>query len=138
MRFKNFGLEIKDAKDKVTTLKCAARAKGPNLDVNVAYGDEVEIPELWAKPTRYANGARKPSPIEQLAPQLKPADDAERAAWEQIPAPAAPKTGAAGASPSAMSVDALVAQGLPRGIAETLVATYQAALKSSRDQVVAE
>lgn len=134
MRFKNVGLEVKDEKGKATVQKVAARAKGPDLDINVPFGGEVEIPAHWAKPRRFANGARRPSPIEMVAPQLVPSDEAERTEWLQTPAEEIAQK-QMGRNPVAMSVAALVAQGLPQGIAETLVATYQAALAQAKASV---
>lgn len=120
MRFKNFGLEVKDEKGKVTVVKCSAKAKGAHgLDINVPFGEEVEIPEIWAQPGRYANGARKPSPIEQVAPQLKPALDTDREVWEQIPPEAVKATGA---TPAQLSIKALAAQlGMSEGAVSMLL-----------------
>jgi hypothetical protein len=130
MRFKNFGLESKDEKGKVVVVKCAAKAKGPHgLDINVPFGEEVEVPEIWAHPSRFANGARKPSPIEQVAPQLKPALDADREVWEQIP-PEAPK--AAGAAPQQLSVKALASQlGMSEGAVAMLLEQVKAAARAA-------
>lgn len=133
MRFKNFGLEQRDDKTgKVTVIKCNAKAKGAHgLDINVPFGEEVEIPELWAHPGRYANGARKPSPIEQVAPQLKPALDTDREVWEQVPPEVAKPTGAA---PQQLSVKALAAQlGMSEGAVALLLDQVRAA-RAAGDQ----
>ena len=131
MIFKNFGLEVKNEKTgKLETVKCSAKAKGPHgLDINVPFGEEVEIPEIWAKPGRYANGARKPSPIEQMAPQLKPALDADREVWEQIPPeelkPAVPV--------QQMSVKALAAQlGMSEGAVAMLLEQVKATVRAAQ------
>jgi len=87
----------------------------------LAPGSTAEIPDAYAKPGRARNGARVPSTIEHLAPQLKPADEDERRAWEGVPAdePVA-------ARPQMPSVDGMVAAGVPRGVAEKLVEAAQA------------
>lgn len=126
MRFKNFGLEQKDEKGRVTVVKCSAKAKGAHgLDINVPYGEEVEIPEIWAQPGRYQNGSRKPSPIEQVAPQLKPALDTDREVWEQVPPEV---TKPAGATPQQLSMKALAAQlGMSEGAVALLMDQVRAA-----------
>jgi hypothetical protein len=77
----------------------------------------VDIPDGYAHPRRADNGSRRPSVIEELAPQLQPADAAEKAVWLQAPA-------ARGQSPKATNmptVEGYVASGVPRGQAEFLV-----------------
>lgn len=139
MRFKNIGIELTDDKGRKTTQKVHAIAKGPHgLDINVPFGEEVDIPDVWCKPRRYQNGSRKPSPIEMMAPQLVPANDAEREEWSRIPPEEAPVKRGQKGGPAVMTVEALVAQGLPRGIAETLVATYQAGLAAAQAAVKQE
>lgn len=60
----------------------------PELGIpSTAPGECVEIEASLCKPGRADNGSRKKSPIECYAPQLVPADDAERAAWEKAPEP---------------------------------------------------
>lgn len=57
---------------------------------SVGPGQDIEIPLALAAPYRRDNGARGPSPIEQVAPQLKPKADADRAAWLEVPTLAPP------------------------------------------------
>jgi hypothetical protein len=138
MKFKNYGIEERDDKTGRTNVrKVTVRVKTHDLDLTVPYGEEVEIPALYATPRRFQNGGRRPSAIEMLAPQLRPADSAELEQWLQVP-PEDPKVKAEGRNPVAMSVEALVTQGIPRGIAETLVATYQAALAATQAAAAAE
>lgn len=90
-------------------------------------GATVEIEDGYAQPRRADNGSRRPSVIEQLAPQLKPADPTERAQWERVP-DATPRAGKAAGMPT---VDGLVAAGVPKGQAELIVrAALEAALEN--------
>lgn len=86
--------------------------------ITVPPGGEIDIEDGYALPRRADNGSRRPSIIESLAPQLKPADPAERAVWEQ-----APQRGKRGAAPlgGMPTVEGLMAAGVPKGVAEGLV-----------------
>jgi hypothetical protein len=60
------------------------------LNLVVPAGGVCEIADGYCRPQLAANGARIPSIIESLAPQLVPADTAEEAAWRLPPASSAP------------------------------------------------
>lgn len=78
----------------------------------------VDIPDGYAHPRRADNGSRRPSVIEELAPQLSPADPAEKAVWLQTP----PANNKQSTKVSNMpTVEGYVASGVPRGQAEILV-----------------
>lgn len=85
-------------------------------------GQTIEVEEAYAMPRRHDNGSRRPSVIEQLAPQLKPASAAERLDWEQVPAARSRRT--PGRIPS---VDELVQSNVPRGVALEMVKQMHAA-----------
>ncbi|SRR6266567_1259192 len=76
-----------------------------------------EIPDGYAHPRRADNGSRRPSVIEELAPQLQPADPAEKVIWMQAPA----ARGQVQKVSNMPTVDGYVASGVPRGQAEILV-----------------
>jgi hypothetical protein len=80
-------------------------------------GKTVEIDNDLARPRRHSNGSRRKSIIEQLAPQLVPADPMERFDWEQAPEAPDPKK----RHTRLPSVESLVASGVPRGVAMELV-----------------
>lgn len=90
----------------------------------------VEIPDGYAKARLADNGARRPSIIEELAPQLRPADEAEHAEWLQPPARVT-RTSTRGLP----TVEGLVASGVPKGQAEIIV---RAALEAALDAVGGE
>lgn len=54
---------------------------------DVAPGETVDVPLAVCAATIRDNGRRGKSTIEKCAPQLVPADDAERAEWEKTPTP---------------------------------------------------
>jgi hypothetical protein len=84
-------------------------------------GVVIEIEAGIATPRLYSNGARRPSILEQLAPGLVPSDEADRMQWLKAPdyKPSTPTN-------SLPTVDSLVLQGIPRGVA---IATVRAALE---------
>lgn len=51
-------------------------------------GETVEIPEGLARPERKANGSRRPSVVERVAPQLRPVDETWAAEFDSTPEPA--------------------------------------------------
>lgn len=65
------------------TVKIAAGA-----GMSVAPSAVIDLPDPWCSPRRASNGSRIPSIIEMIAPQLKPANDADRIEWEKAPPPA--------------------------------------------------
>jgi hypothetical protein len=77
----------------------------------------VEIEDGYARARRNDNGSRRPSVIEELAPQMKPADLSERAIWMQAPAAQTRDH----KTVSFPTVDGLVAGGMSRGQAEIVV-----------------
>lgn len=98
------------------------RVRVPELGIDVQPGETCEVPEHHARPGRHTHGARKPSDIECLAPQLKPADQAEREIWLQ--APKEPQSVLP--PPKAPTVQQLVAAGHPPGVAEIMAAAAAA------------
>jgi hypothetical protein len=119
VKFKNTGTKLLDEKGKPYVRKDTVTVK--RLGLTVPFGGECSIPEFWTLPTRLSNGARGPSAIEQVAPQLEPSDEAAREEWMRVP-PEAPRGGiqASGITNEAL-VAALVARGISRGVAENLV-----------------
>ena len=59
---------------------------------DVEPGAVVEVPLALCAPSRGDGGQRKPSPIETIAPQLKPVDPIEHKEWMKVPAPPAPES----------------------------------------------
>lgn len=51
--------------------------------------EEIDVPLVLCAPSRGDAGNRKPSPIETVAPQMKPSDPEHRKIWGQVP-PASP------------------------------------------------
>lgn len=51
---------------------------------------EIDVPLALAAPGRTDSGVRAKSPIECVAPQLIPADESDRKAWMDVPAPPTP------------------------------------------------
>lgn len=104
--------------------------------IRVAPKGTVDIPDGYAHPRRADNGSRRPSVIEELAPQLLPADPAEKAIWLQAPPPANRQNQKVANMPT---VDGYIASGVPRGQAEILVRqAHQAvidALSGGKDDV---
>jgi hypothetical protein len=100
--------------------------------ISVKPKDVVEIPEGYSQPRLADNGSRRPSIIEELAPQLQPADELERATWLQ-----APQRINRQVAKGMPTVDGLVASGVPRGQAEIIVrAALEAALEGLADAPV--
>jgi len=91
-------------------------------------GETCDIADGYANPTRGSNGARSPSVIERIAPQLVPADPSEYEIWKQIPAPAAQRQNAM----RIPTVEDYMAQGVPRGRAEML---YQQNIMALADAI---
>lgn len=90
-------------------------------------GDTVEVPDAYARPGRTAGGARKPSAIENLCPQLRPADPKELAEWEKTPpAVASPVHTRAAADGIIPDVQDLIASGMPPAAARAKVAKMMA------------
>lgn len=118
IKFRNTGTKKPDGKVSKDTVR--VEVEGATLEI--PFGAEVEIPEHYTKPRRAQNGSRLPSPIEQLAPQLEPTDEGWKATWMLPPAEEVKRP-----QGRAFSVDELVRSGIPRGVAETLVAAANAA-----------
>lgn len=55
-------------------------------------GQVIEIPLHLCAPGRSDSGARKDSPIETVAPQLKPVDPSDHAEWRKVPPMPAPES----------------------------------------------
>lgn len=51
----------------------------------VAPGEEIDVPEEVYRPGRTSAGARAPSTLEQCAPQMRPVNPEEEAAWLEVP-----------------------------------------------------
>lgn len=51
-------------------------------------GAEIEVPLALCAAGRKDNGSRKPSPIEQACPALRPKDPVFAAEWAKVPSPA--------------------------------------------------
>lgn len=83
-------------------------------------GELVEIPDCYARPGRNTGGGRLPSAIEQLCPQLRPADPEELAEWEKTPAPITPVRVPLGVD--VPTVEQLMAQGMAPAAARAKVA----------------
>lgn len=54
--------------------------------VEVKAGQEIECRDGYCHPSRYSNGARAPSVMEQYAPSMAPADEDFRREWRGTPA----------------------------------------------------
>lgn len=65
------------------TVKLAALGFDP-----VPPGKDVELPLEVCAPYRMDNGERGKSPVEQVAPQLRPKDPGEFEVWRKVPEPA--------------------------------------------------
>jgi hypothetical protein len=78
-------IKFKNTTDKVITLDAIG------LDP-VAPNGTIEVPEDLATPGRTDAGQRSKSPIECVAPQLEPADKAEKEAWMKTPPPPEPRS----------------------------------------------
>lgn len=57
---------------------------------DVGPGEEIEVPLYLCAAGRGDGGARKPSSIECVAPQMKPADPEEHTEWTKVPPPPIP------------------------------------------------
>lgn len=79
-------------------------------------GGSCEIRDEYARPGVTAGGGRRPSVVEMLAPQLKPADMAARSEWEKVPGPVAPP------APKVITAADLVAEGMAPAVAEHVAA----------------
>lgn len=124
----------------------------PDLDVDVAPGEECLIEECYAVPRRSHAGGRGPSTVEQLAGcpgcqehtngkrpdgepnhkehcMLVPSDEADAIRFASVPdRGSVPKARA-----QMPSVTDLVAAGVPRGVAEQLVKAASAAAQAAKD-----
>ena len=89
---------------------------------SVKPGGELDVPEHLARPFRMDNGGRRPSVIEQLAPQMKPVDKDFAAEWAKVPDELASQPRSA----PAPTLGGLLAAGVPRGVAEAIVAARKA------------
>jgi hypothetical protein len=102
----------------------------PDLKIDAAPGAECIVPDAYASPRLGSNGARLPSVIERLAPQLIPADADELATWRGVPAFEATKT------PTVISRSAAVAHALAdghsQGAAEARADFQQAAMSGEK------
>ena len=87
----------------------------PDLGVNVAPGETVDIADGYARAGRQSNGGRRVSIVERLGLPLVPADPAERAAWEAGDDAVKPAS-------SPVKVADLVADGIAPGVAEVMLA----------------
>lgn len=79
-------------------------------------GEVVEIPEYASKPRLNPNRSRRKAIIEELAPQLKPADPDELEEWLQAPLPEDTKRGK-----YVPSYHELIRQGTPPAMAKRMV-----------------
>lgn len=59
---------------------------------DVAPGADIEVPLHLCAPTRADNGNRKHSPIETVAPQLRPKNDEDHKLWLKTPDPVKPQS----------------------------------------------
>lgn len=65
----------------------------------VGPGKDVEIPLTLAAPYRMDNGSRGKSPVEQVAPQLRPKNNDDLAEWLKVPPSATPVSRIVSVSP---------------------------------------
>ena len=104
----------------------------PGLVVKAKPGETIEIADCWCKPGRGDGGGRKPSVIENLCPQLAPADPGALDAWLKVPE----KKVKAQAVPGEITipdVQDLIKNGMPPGAARAKVARLMAE-KSYQEQ----
>lgn len=94
----------------------------PPFSCTVEPGGQIDVLEDHARPGRLENGGRYPSVIEQLAPQMKPVDKEFAKAWEKTPEPELRVRG----RKAQVSVQGLMSAGVPRGIAEAILAATKA------------
>ena len=97
---------------------------------NLKPGEICEIAEGYARPSRASNGGRKPSIVEGLAPQLKPADADERAHW--LRTPTKQEIAARADEERIPSVEQLMKKGYAKGVAEAEVKKLVAARDAAR------
>lgn len=94
--------------------------------VTCKVGDTVEIPDMYAHPRRADNGDRLASAIENLAPQLRPADAKAYAAWQKAPAPVQAYRRKMGEPTEIPSLEDLLAKGYSPGAARSYILKMQA------------
>lgn len=58
----------------------------------VGPGQDVELPLQYCAPKRTDNGQRGKSPVESVAPQLRPKSDEDHKAWLEVPTPVTPQS----------------------------------------------
>lgn len=88
------------------------------IDLNerhvVPPGGEIDVPDGYAMPQLYANGSRKPSTVEMLAPALLPKDPEDVALWKATPGTYVKP------EPKAPTKASFMAEGVSEGVAEIL------------------
>lgn len=84
------------------------------LGLVVEAGKTVDIDDQYAKPGRNGTGSRKPSIIEMLAPQMRPASKEDEVEWLKVPETDNAVPEVAG-PPTATD---LIRQGVPAAVAE--------------------
>jgi hypothetical protein len=114
MKFVNEGTKIRTPEGKEDIRKDDVSVEAFQI-FDLPFGETCDIPDGYSHPQRAGNGARLPSIIEKLAPQLKPADPKERKIWLRVPPPGRSDGYREHPVPS---VEALVRTGLPQGVAE--------------------
>jgi hypothetical protein len=131
--FVNEGLFVTDPKTgKEIHLKVSARVR--DLGIHCEFQGTCEVPIGYALPRRASNGDRRASVIENLAPQLKPADLEYRKVWEEAPEVDPVMRNRA----RLPTVAELVAAGTPEGVAESMVnALHATAEKAKRGEAKA-
>lgn len=93
----------------------------PDFGIDCAPGEECDVLDTHARPRRASNDSRLPSTIEMRAPQLVPADEAERVEWLKVP----PRAERRSVGPRSR-VEQLRDAGATQGVAEVQAAVEEA------------
>jgi hypothetical protein len=84
---------------------------------DVAPGEVVDVPLYLCAAGRGDGGARKPSSIECVAPQMQPADPEEHREWTKIPPPPAPVSRIVSINNNKMATEPAGVKALREGLA---------------------
>jgi hypothetical protein len=121
-----FGLDT-EGKDRTKPTPMTVDIVRPDLGRIMAKpGETVEIRDCYARPGRTVGGGRRPSVIENLAPQLRPANPDELAEWEKAPPAVNPGHTRATAGGTIPDIQELIASGMPPKAARAKVAKLMA------------
>jgi len=127
IKFKNTGTKTKGQDGKVRVSKDTVRVEIMGHEIEVPFDGELDVPELYTRPSLCVNGSRGLSPIEQLAPQLEPSDPEWATEWRKAPVPAQPAIQPGKGPAAPVTVESLMASGLSRGLAEQMYNAIQQA-----------